>query len=307
MGMIAGLVENDGYTPEQLAEQYNNGKKVGEAREAAYIDHFARTSKAVREQLLSENQALLDIAYGTHPFETLDAFPSQARAPIIIFFHGGYWQYNFHKDGMSFIVDGIGGDKASVVIPNYPLCDPNKGVTMSDLVASCRKVVPWVVQNAQKLNGDPHKIVVAGHSAGAHIAAMLMTGDWADELDVANPIRAGVGISGIYDLAPIQKTYLNDGLGLTDNEVVNNSPVDQIPTTDAHFFMFAGSREGAPQIEGHTPEFFRQMALLQASWEKYTDVHYGVVEGFDHFSLPLELANPSSPFSRIIDSIIKQV
>src|SRR5262249_509506 len=150
-----------------------------------------------------------NLAYGPHERERLDIFPAaQTPAPVQVFFHGGYWQAfskdTFHFVGESFIEHGI-----TTAYVNYPL---GPQASMAEIVASCRNSLAWLYRHVGEYGGNPQKIYISGHSAGGHLVAMLMATAWPDQAAELprDLIKGGCTISGLFDLIPIQLSYVND-------------------------------------------------------------------------------------------------
>ena len=184
-----------------------------------FADHFSNwieSSKAARANLACQ----LDIAYGDGPNETLDIFPAaKPNAPVVVFIHGGYWR-SLDKSDHSFVAPSLHDMGACVVVVNYALCPgtPNEPVTIPDIAMQMTHALAWVWQNIAKFGGNPKDVMVAGHSAGGHLAAMLLACDWkaVDKSIPAHWIQKALSISGLYDLTPLRKTtFLQDSLKLT--------------------------------------------------------------------------------------------
>ena len=144
-----------------------------------FADHFSNWvdgSKAARANLSCQ----LDIAYGDGPNETLDIFPAKkANAPVVVFIHGGYWR-SLDKSDHSFVAPPLHDMGACVVVVNYALCPgtPKQPVTIPDIALQMTHALAWVWRNIAQYGGNPKDVVVAGHSAGGHLAAMLLACDW---------------------------------------------------------------------------------------------------------------------------------
>lgn len=150
--------------------------------------------------------------YGTSPLQALDVFPSKrSNSPMLIFIHGGYWRA-LDKKSYSFIAEPFLQNDFTVCIINYRLIP---SVNMELLLKDVQMSIDWIQKEAIQYNGNPNSLILSGHSAGGHLALMsyLMH-------DYLRPsIKAICSLSGIFDLAPIQNSYLNEVLQLTDNDV----------------------------------------------------------------------------------------
>jgi arylformamidase len=278
-----------GYDRPALDREYDNRGKVGDF--PAWIERYARTSAETRRDL----PVRLDVSHGSHPGEALDVFPAAGPgpAPIHVFVHGGYWQ-RMDKADFSFVARALQPAGAAVVVINYALIP---AVGMDELVRQCRAAVAWVWRNAASFGGDPDRITASGHSAGGHLTAMLMATDWpAFDRVPAGVIRAGLGLSGLYDLEPIRLSYLNDVLHLTPEEAWRNSPVHLRPPRSGRLLLAVGALEG--------PEYLRQTEDLAGAWRRWgLPVEVKVLDGHHHFSIVAELEQPHSGLARTLQGL----
>ncbi|MBM3386908.1 MAG: alpha/beta hydrolase, partial [Betaproteobacteria bacterium] len=202
---------------------YNNRALVPD-----FADHFTRwvvDSRQARAQL----PAVLDVPYGERPQETLDIFPAaQPDAPVVVFIHGGYWR-SLDKSDHSFIAPALHAMGACVVVPNYALCPgtDSQPVTVPDIALQMARALAWVWRHIGRHGGARRNITVIGHSAGGHLAAMLLACRWRQlGADLpADVVSKALSISGLYDLEPIRKTpFLQMDLRLTPAQVQRASP-----------------------------------------------------------------------------------
>ena len=221
-----------------------------------FFERWARDSAAVRAVART---ARLDLAYGTGPDETLDLFSisGATAAPLLAFVHGGYWQA-LDKSDYSYLAPVFAAEGIAFASLNYGLAPATKIGTMIDQV---RAALAWLHRRANDLGIDAARIVVAGHSAGGHLAAMALSTDW-ERLDPTLPpdvLAGGCAISGVYDLEPIRLSYHNKVLQIASQEVRPWSPLHQLPARAAPLLMAVGSEE--------TQEFLRQHAEYASAWE----------------------------------------
>jgi acetyl esterase/lipase len=144
------------------------------------------------------------VAYGANPRQRLDVYvPARAAAgprPVIIFFYGGSWNSGT-RGGYAFVGRALAAKGFVTVIPDYRLVPE---VVYPGFVEDGASAVRWVRAHAKDYGGDGEQIVLAGHSAGAYIAAMLaVDGRWlgADR----KAVRGFTGLAGPYDFAPFDK------------------------------------------------------------------------------------------------------
>jgi arylformamidase len=168
------------HDPVWLEAQYNNRARVPD--HARVLDNWAKASALVRQ---SAAGAQLDVAYGPGACETLDIFPAaQPGAPVLVFIHGGYWR-SLDKADHSFVAPAFNAAGATVVVPNYALCP---AVSIEHITLQMAAAVAWVWRHAAQWGGDPARIALAGHSAGGHLATMLLSCRWKDvDADLPQP------------------------------------------------------------------------------------------------------------------------
>ncbi len=245
-----------------------------------YPDFFARwtaRSAAFRESA----RCRLDIPYGKSARQRFDLFAAAAGAPLLMFIHGGYWQ-GLDKPMFSFVAEKLVEAGIAVAVIDYDLCP---AVSIDDIVAQMRLAVDALRQNAHRLGFDAQQLYVSGHSAGGHLTAMLM----ADA-----QISGGVAISGLFDLAPLIDTTINDKLGLDPSSARRNSPLFMTPAGNAPLLLVVGSDESAG--------FHQQSDRLAAAWGDrcrrldLADRH--------HFSVVEALAEGDSALFRAVKAMI---
>lgn len=269
------------YDQAALDAQYNN-----RARFPDYPEHFerwTRWSEAARASLPSR----LDVAYGEHPLEKLDVFPSaEAGAPIYVFLHGGYW-YSLDKEHYSYVAEGMRPHGVTTVVANFglaPDCD------MDTIVRHNRAALAWLWRNAASFGGDRERIYVGGHSAGGHLGMMLLGTDWpALGADLPHDLVKGVcAIGGIFDLEPIRLSFLNGKLHLTAEQALRNSPLHLTYRFAAPLLLIVAVDE--------SDEFHRQSVQMRDFWRALGyPVELVIPPGLDHFNVVNDLANPSCP------------
>lgn len=228
------------------------------ARDAAYDNTRAVATSAAQLAALEARsaalvadhpQALLDAPYGVSERECYDFFASgQPGAATLLFIHGGYWQMR-HKNTFRAVVAGALQQGLHGALIGYTLAP---SASLTQIVAQVLQGIAAVRRQALALGGSGD-IVLCGWSAGGHLTALGLN---------APGVVAGLGISGIYDLAPLQHNYLNVALQLRPSEVQALSPLRlevvakplvigygtaELPQLQAQSQVFAQHRQAVPQ------------------------------------------------------------
>jgi arylformamidase len=267
--------------PAALEAQYNNRVRV--ADHAQVLQRWERASQAAREGSVCH----LDLAYGPGARETLDVFraaqPADVPAPVLVFIHGGYWR-SLDKAQHSFVAPALNADGAMVVVPNYALC-PAVGV--EHIALQLTQALAWVFRHAAQFGGDASRMAVVGHSAGAHLAAMLLSCRWKEVGDdlPAQLVAGALAISGVYDLEPLRLTpSLQADLQLTPAAVRRLSPAFFPRPKAGRLYATVGADE--------SDEFLRQNRLIRDVWGPTAVPVCEVVPGKNHFTVMESLADP---------------
>lgn len=274
-----------------LDRMYNNRALVPE--HARHFMEWEQASSDAREAHAHQ----CDIRYGNGPMEVLDVFPSaKPGAPVVVFIHGGYWR-SLDKSEHSFIAPAFTNEGACVVVPNYALCP---AVTIPQIVMQMVKALAWTWRHIAKYGGDPGRITVIGHSAGGHLATMLLACIWpayARELP-ADLVKNAMSISGLYDLEPIMHTpFLKDSLKLTPAQVSLVSPAWLPRPSQGLLYTLVGGDE--------SDEFLRHNTLMQAAWGKKTVPVSEALPGLNHFSVLEALTAPWDRLHQLALTLIR--
>jgi acetyl esterase/lipase len=154
-------------------------------------------------------QLTQSIAYAERSRHRLDVCRPRgaAAAPVIVFFYGGAWQSGY-KELYRYVAKALARRGYVAVVPDYRIYPE---VCYPDFLNDGAQVVRWVKDNIARFGGDPDKLFLKGHSAGAHIAAMLsIDARWLGKvgLDPRRDIAGLIGIAGPYDLMPLRDEKL---------------------------------------------------------------------------------------------------
>jgi arylformamidase len=265
---------------QDLDRGLNNGQAV--AGSADIVAGWDQRSAELRKR----HSAHLDLRYGPRERNRIDFFKIAEGAPTLLFIHGGYWQMRA-KENFALFAEGSMAHGINVALIGYTLAPD---ATLDEIVAEIHAGIDFLSAQLPALGGDGKGIVVSGWSAGGHLTAMALS----------NPhVRAGMAISGIYDLEPIRHSYLNVKLGLDEAASHRNSPMMQTGGPMKPTSLVVGGGE-LPLLRKQTADFARHRA-------KYgLPVSYEEIPGADHFSIMTEMASPKGRITTLIRQLFER-
>ena len=277
---------------------YNNRELVPES--PAHLQFWQQASRRV---LAQRNRPRLEMAYGHGEHENLDIYPVSEKTPtakgtkrpVLVFIHGGYWR-SLYKEDHAFLVPAWTDLGVVSVVLNYALCP---SVSMKHIVLQMANAMSWIYQHIEHFGGDRSNIHVVGHSAGGHLAAMMLTARWRElgaHWGVEMPssfIQSALSISGLHELESIRRTpFLNDTLGMSAKEALALSPAYMPAPAHARLVSVVGSLE--------SEEFKRQCHLIQSSWGKHIVPVSEEIKGLQHFSILESFLDPHSRLMQLL-------
>lgn len=254
-----------------------------------FIAAYAERSAAARARFTGP-ASRLDLAYGAGSAQRLDLFVPAAPAasgapPLLVFIHGGYWQ-ELSKNESSFAAADALAQGFAFAALDYTLAP---AATVAAMVEECRRALRWLRAHASELGAGGGRLVVAGSSAGAHLAAMCAL----PRAGEAALVDGAVLVSGIYEVEPLVGTSINAALGLDAAAARAVSPA----LADLRGFPPAVVCWGAVE----TAEFKRQgrdfAAALRRAGTRCDDFE---VPGRNHFDVILDLADPRTPLGTAV-------
>jgi arylformamidase len=268
-----------------LDADYNLRAAVAEHQ--SYFDRYDADSQAFRQRCPGR----LDLAYGDSPRQVVDLFlPAPVRPPLLVFIHGGYWQ-RFDPKAFSFVAAQPLAAGAAVALIGYDLAP---AVDLDAIVGQIRRGLAWLYRQGDGLGYDPGRMFVAGHSAGGHLAAMALAHDWAADGLPRDLIKGICAISGVFDLEPIRRCYLNEVLGLDVAQARRNSPLHLPPgPASCPVTVAVGATETAAF---HAQSRAYADKLAAAGWP----CQLVIQPEMHHFEIVMSLARPEDALVRIL-------
>jgi arylformamidase len=266
--------------------EYNNRRRVPE--HAEINARWQAASDAYRA-----TRAELEQPYGPAERQRYDLYFAGSRpAPLVAYIHGGYWQRG-GREGYAFLARALNTAGLDVALPSYTLCPE---ASVMEIVGELRAFLAalWAKTRTYPL--------VTGHSAGGHLTSAMVATDWSKISGVpADLVRAGVPISGVFELAPLVGTSINDLVHLDAASARAASPLLWPPPPEGRTVVAAvGGDESA--------EFLRQSQELADVWGRAgLKTERLVVPGANHFTVVDALADPTSTLHARVVALAREV
>ncbi len=270
-------------TAEFVERGYNNRAAVPD--HAQWLAQCPVRSREVEARFAPQ----ADLRFGDGPKETLDLFvPAGPAKGTFVYIHGGYWRLLDKRD-FHFVAAPFLAQDLAVAVVNYDLCP---AVSITTIVAQCRRALAWLAREGPRHGASTRQVVVGGHSAGGHLAAMMVATDWSAHGFDRPPITGAVSLSGLHDLSPLPQFSYNVDLKLDAAEAAQLSPANYASMAGVPTLIACGADE--------TSEFLRQSQLL---WDAWPDVRRPAggplfLPGKHHFSVVMDYGDPESAITR---------
>lgn len=236
-----------------------------------------------------------DQRYGPGPRQVADFFPApRPGSPIVLFFHGGFWRA-LSKDYVRHVAEPLSAHGVATVLPNYDLCPT---VPLATVVDQARQVLLWTRSQAAMLNGDPDRIYVAGNSAGAHLAAMMLAEDWTRHGLKRSPIVGALLVTGLYDLNAVLHIQVNEDTRLGKADALALSP-QFLPVRNVVETVVAAGGDEPPLWIEQSQRFHDKLLRAGAKSELM------VLPGLNHFSITASLGDADGPLTNAMLRLVR--
>ena len=259
---------------------FNNSLAV--AGSGDIVEGWGRRSADLRQRYPDH----IGLRYGDRERNRIDFLKAAERAPTLLFIHGGYWQMRA-KEFFTVMAEGVMAHGINVALIGYTLAPD---ATLDEIVAEIHAGIDFLVKQLPMLGAASGGIVVSGWSAGGHLTSMALS----------HPqVRAGMAISGIYDLEPIRHSYLNEKLRLDEAMSRRNSPMIEAAGPLKPLSLVVGSAE-LPLLRKQTADFAAHRARYGLP------VTYEEIPGADHFTILNEMMSPKGRITTLIRQLFER-
>ena len=237
-------------------------------------------------ELRKRHAGHVELRYGPRERNRIDFLKAADKAPTLLFIHGGYWQTR-SKEVFTIFGEGPMAHGINVALIGYTLAPD---ATLEEIIAEIHQGIDYLTGQLPALGADADGIVVSGWSAGGHLTAMAQS----------HPkVRAGLAISGIYDLEPIRHSYLNVKLGLDEAMSRRNSPMAQAGGPIKPLALVVGAAE-LPLLRKQTADFAGHRARYGLP------VSYEEIPGANHFTIMSEMQSPKGRITSLIRELFER-
>ncbi|CAN7215552.1 alpha/beta hydrolase [Caballeronia sp. LjRoot31] len=238
-----------------------------------------------------------DIAYGNDPRQVLDVYvpaaaPATGPRPVVVFFYGGSWQTG-NRGNYLFVAQALTSRGYVAVLPDYRTYPETAFPGFVDDAAAAAR---WTRDHAHEFGGDPSRLFVMGHSAGAHLAALIATDPryLASQSMSKADLRGVIGLAGPYDFLPLTDPTLFDVF--PEGTRAESQPINFVTGHEPPMFLAAGTDDTVVD-PGNTD---RLAAMLRKHGDSVEVKHY---DGFGHIRIVSALALPLRGRSTVLADI----
>jgi acetyl esterase/lipase len=233
-----------------------------------------------------QHPAHIDLRYGPRERNRIDFLKAADKAPTLLFIHGGYWQARA-KEVFTVVAEGPMAHGINVALIGYTLAPE---ATLDQIVAEIHAGIDFLSGQLPALGAANEGIVVSGWSAGGHLTSMALS----------HPkVRAGMAISGIYDLEPIRHSYLQEKLKADEGTVRRNSPmmIEGGPLKPLSLVVGSGELD---LLRKQTADFAGHRARYGLP------VTYEEIPGANHFTIMDEMMSPKGRITTLIRQLFER-
>jgi arylformamidase len=276
------------------------------ALDAAYDQRvWADNIDDVVARIAARNAEARDVAgeptrhsYGPSDIQALDWYsPTTEGGPVHVHFYGGGWRLGEAGSNV-YVAELSTRVGAHCVIPDYVKVGDTRG-DLLPLAEQCRRAVAWVYENAEGFGANPERIIVSGHSAGGHLAGVVLTTNWTEYGLPRDVVKKGLCVSGMFDLYPVSLSARNEYVTFTEQSVEALSPIRHLDLVNAEVVVAVGTEE--------SPEFQRQSREFAASLASAgKNSRLLMAKGLNHFEILLDLGTADGIVRQVLNELISR-
>lgn len=250
------------------------------------------------------------LPYGKETLNTLDIYIpdhsliANTSLPVVIFFYGGCWGgcTTFNKESYRYVAQALTSNKFIVVIGDYRRYPD---VLFPGIIKDSKQIVEWVKTHIGQYHGDPKRLFLMGHSAGAHLAAMLTLNENYLESETYQSIKGFIGLAGPYDFLPLSKSYQKIIFGPSERFPASQ-PINFVNGSEPPMLLLQGDQDikvlpknaknlnrkvqqmkGCAQLKVYTDTNHTEiLAALAIPIQDNQPVLTDIVEFLEHYSAP---------------------
>ncbi|ALV29415.1 alpha/beta hydrolase [Pannonibacter phragmitetus] len=281
------LIAEGAWPRDRLDADYTAKNCVTPEQFAQIIAEYGNRSRPAKAMA----GARLDLVYDGPSGEKLDLYGTRAGElrPLLVFIHGGYWRA-LSKDQSAFMAPLLADLGIVTAVPDYTLAP---AVSLTEITRQMRAALAWLWHQAESLGIDRNRIVVTGSSAGGHLAGTLMMNGWQQAFDLPGQVLKGaLPLSGLFELAPIAGSHVQDWMSLTPQEVEALSPL-RAPS---------GAPASVIAVAEHEVSGFHRQTCAYATALGAPEL---VVPGRNHFDIVFDLCDPASGVSAAMMRLLR--
>jgi len=240
------------------------------------------------------------IRYGADARNMLDVYtPGRPQAdgkpaPVIVFFYGGNWVSGSRTD-YAFVGRALAARGVVVVVPDYRLYPQ---VNYPDFLVDAAQAVAWTEREIGRYGGDPRRVFVMGHSAGAYNAAMLaLDARWLGGQGLEpDSLRGWIGLAGPYDFLPIQNRTTRPVFDYPDTRA-DSQPIEHVSGTAPPALLIAARKDGTVNPVRNTGGL---AARLRSAGVPVRELYY---DGVNHATLVASLSSTLHGLAPTLDAV----
>ena len=249
----------------------------------------------------SDDYTLSTATYGDDPRQQLDIFrplPAMGPAPVVVFFYGGSWREGDRAD-YRFVGEALASRGVVAVVADYRLYPQ---VRYPQFVRDSASAVAWTLREIGRYGGDPTRVYVMGHSAGAYNAAMVaLDPRWLSAAGASPAMLAGwIGLAGPYDFLPITGTDIKPVFDFPDTPA-DSQPIAHASAQSPPALLLAAAHDGVVNPQRNTAQLAVKLRDTGGR------VSSRVFDGVNHVTLIGAMATPLRSLAPVLDAIAEFV